>query len=131
MKTSCGIILTRDGKYLLGHTNGGGSNAWTILKGVRDEGETEETAAYREFKEETGIDLKALGLPITRLSSYKMRDKMVVVFLCKDDNELTAQLVPKCSSMVRPDYPEIDYFKWVTKEVAHGMVFNSQQHLFA
>jgi 8-oxo-dGTP pyrophosphatase MutT (NUDIX family) len=131
MKTSCGIVLKHGGKYLLGHTNGGSvPNAWTIFKGVRDAGETEEAAALREFREETGIDLTALGLTIEPLSSYTMKDKRVIVFLCEDRAGLTVNQKLVCESMVRPNYPEIDKFQWFTKEDAHKMVFNSQKYLF-
>ncbi len=132
MKTSCGILLKHGDKYLLGHTNGGSvPNAWTIFKGMREDSDfSYEAAAYREFKEETGIDLKAIGLPITELSSYVLKDKRVMVFLCEDSYGLTAKMIPICESMVRPNYPEIDRFQWVTKEEAHSMVFNSQKFLF-
>jgi predicted NUDIX family NTP pyrophosphohydrolase len=132
MNLSCGILLHCDGKYLLGHcTNASDHNGWTIFKGLKDADETNEAAAYREFKEETGIDLKALGLKLKPFASYQLKTKKVVVFLCEDENAITLNIKPKCHSMVEPGgFPEIDDFLWMTKEEAYNKVFQSQKFLF-
>jgi 8-oxo-dGTP pyrophosphatase MutT (NUDIX family) len=131
MKTSCGIILKSDGKYLLGHTNGAGwNNSWTFFKGLVEPGESYEDAAYREFEEETSINLKKLGLPINYLSDYQMKGKVVKVYMCIDTEGITRNLPLKCNSLVRDDYPEIDDFKWATEAEAENMVTKSQKHLF-
>jgi 8-oxo-dGTP pyrophosphatase MutT (NUDIX family) len=97
---------------------------------LSEPGEDPEQTAYREFKEETGIDLKALGLQIVPFATYSMPHKHVKVFLCEDDNELTVGITPVCHSLVRPGYPEIDKFAWVTAEKAQQMVFKTQKSLF-
>lgn len=49
---SAGVIVRRDGKYLLLHYDAG---HWDFPKGHIEKGETEEQAALRELKEETGL----------------------------------------------------------------------------
>lgn len=136
---SCGVLLVRDGQYLLCHTTNGGAKAWSIPKGMKESSESEQDTAYRECKEETGIDLKALGLSLKEMPEYQynIKDKTTKVFLCEDDNELTANIKLSCSSMVsdRKDpkivFPEVDRFAWVSKEQAKTMVFKSQEHIFS
>lgn len=131
-KTSCGILLRRnDGKYLIGHSTGHGpTNSWTVFKGMQEEGETNKETAYREFKEETSIDLAALGLKLEPFDTYALKDKQVVIFLCVDADGVTGWKTPKCNSYVRDNFPEIDEFKWVDLDEGYTLVCNSQKHLF-
>lgn len=133
MKFSCGILLKCDGKYFIGHATGEGkANAWTIFKGEADAGESHEDAAYREFKEETSIDLKKLGVSISFLSSYEMKDKTVKVYSAECDAKLLEGITPICESLVLPHgFPEIDDYKFATVEEARALVYKSQKHLFA
>ncbi len=58
-----GVVLTRDGKYLLVQENSPGERAhglWNFPAGKVDEGETIEEAAVREAKEEAGYDVKLI-----------------------------------------------------------------------
>jgi len=50
---SAGVVVVRDGKYLLLHYEGG---HWDFAKGHVEKGETEEIAALRELKEETALE---------------------------------------------------------------------------
>ena len=136
MKKSCGILLKRGDLYLIGHStqpdrkNGPSDGNWTIFKGEPEPGEGDKSAAYREFKEETNIDLRALGLDIEPYKTYASKYKQIVVFICNDENEITANIRPVCNSFVYDGYPEIDNFKWVTAEDARRMVFYSHRILF-
>jgi 8-oxo-dGTP pyrophosphatase MutT (NUDIX family) len=130
MKTSCGIILKHGDKYLLGHATHRDQTSWTFFKGLLETNELPEEAAYREFKEETGIDLYGLGLKIAYHSSYYLKDKRVMVYLCDDETGKTLSLTPKCNSLVDGDFPEIDDFRWVTKEEALKLVYRSQKELW-
>lgn len=135
--TSCGILLHHDGKFFVGHcTNKPDVNGWTIPKGRKEPGETDVATAYREFKEETNIDLKALGLGIKQFTAYKMKHKDVVVFFCNDEDGVTTKIQPVCKSLVEPTdfspggFPEIDDFRWVTRSEAERLVFPSQKFMF-
>jgi len=132
MNISCGILLHHDGKYLLGHcTNKPDKDGWTVFKGMQEEGETFAETAFREFKEETGIDLKALGLHRGSFVEYTLKTKKVRVYFVEDEYGVTVNIKPKCHSMVEPGgFPEIDDFAWMTKEEALEKVFPSQKFLF-
>ena len=56
-----GFIFSKDGKFLLGKNRKGGvyEGSFVVPGGGVDEGETKETALYREMLEETGIDIDA------------------------------------------------------------------------
>lgn len=106
-------------------------HGWTVFKGMQDGDESQKATAYREFLEETGINLSALGLTLTPLASYKQKTKNVVLFFCDDEDGVTVNIKPKCHSMVIPgNFPEIDGFAWMTKEEAYTKVFPSQKFLF-
>jgi predicted NUDIX family NTP pyrophosphohydrolase len=139
MQKSCGILLKRGDLYLIGHTTqpipgreiGMMDGNWTIFKGLQNEGEDYKTTAYREFKEETGIDLQSLGLEIEPYKTYPSKNKEVIVFLCDDKNGITTNLRPVCNSFVTDNYPEIDDFLWVSASQARSMVYPSHRILFS
>lgn len=56
-----GVIVVRDGKVLMGKRAGShGENTWMFLGGYLEFGETIETCARRELKEETGLIMKTI-----------------------------------------------------------------------
>ena len=57
---SGGCVFDKDGKVLLQRR--GDSNKWGFPGGAIEIGETPEMAVVREFKEETGLDVKVSGL---------------------------------------------------------------------
>lgn len=125
MKLSSGIILYRKknhkvefflvrpgGPFYKEHQN----NIWTFPKGEKNENESEEEAAKREFKEETGI---VINQDIYPLGKIKLRKgKLVCAFYCERDvnpqlisSSLFEMEYPKGSG-VRKCFPEIAEARW-------------------
>lgn len=139
-KTSAGFLLRSGGLYLICHTTHGHlppvetDFRWSISKGIVEDGEYEIEAAIRELKEETDIsilDFVDIDRKIEPLNVYSIKKKTIKVFFAEDPNGLLLTHPLKCNSFVPGrGYPEMDAFKWATKEEARGMVFISQKHLF-
>lgn len=146
MKISCGFLLKSNGLYLLCHAtrlhfmSDLNDQHWAIPKGQMDEGETELQTAIRELQEETDINiLKHViirsDLPI--IDRYTLKKKETRVFFLNDEKGVLVNLPLKCNSIMmnHPDtryngLPEMDDYKWVTKEEGFAMAFDSQKHLF-
>ena len=61
MRITCGIFfIDENDKLLIGHPTGNGDNVWSIPKGESDVGEDHKETAYREFHEETGLNLNLI-----------------------------------------------------------------------
>lgn len=129
MKVTCGIYLynIKTNNFLLCHatmSRGG----WSIPKGLKDEGEDCYTAASRELKEETNIDIKDISilekhqLPPVK---YKKQNKVLESFLIITDTQIDDTML-KCTSLVNGKYPEIDKFKWVTLDELKTLAHESQ-----
>ncbi len=74
-KSVAGVVL-RDGKVLLArHTYGAGKGRLIIPGGYLQNGESPEGALQREFLEETGVEVRAVGLLGVR---FNMHDWYVV-----------------------------------------------------
>jgi 8-oxo-dGTP pyrophosphatase MutT (NUDIX family) len=126
MKITCGIYLynINSKKFLLCHATRSKANLWSIPKGILDENETIEEAAFRELFEETGImkdEMKLMFMQSLPPVKYKKQNKVLESFL------IVASIPPeielKCHSMVLGIFPEIDRYTWATieemKELAH------------
>lgn len=126
MECSAGIIPFRknsDGEleFFVGHPGGTDwekKDYWAYLKGNIKANESAETAAMREFKEESGIDLvnvtkdKLITLGITKQNKYKHVIAFAVYYPDIDPE--------KCYSNMADNglNPEIDRYAWLTyKEV--------------
>ena len=131
-QVSAGILLYRwrgpDLELLVAHPGGPiwakrDEGAWSIPKGLAEQGEDLASAGRREFHEETGFpvpegELVALGE--TRLKS----GKVVHAWAAKGDidpaelrsNDFTMEWPPRSGRM--SSFPEIDRVAWVTPEQA-------------
>ena len=77
------LLVHPGGPYWANRDNG----AWSVPKGLIDEGEDAEAAARREFTEETGL---AVGGELVPLAPRRQRSgKMVLCWLAKADLDLT------------------------------------------
>ena len=134
---SAGILLEHKGKFLIGHPTEltGTTHGWGILKGRQDANETLVQTAFREFKEESNLDLILTpGVICTPRPFYKYTvssKKQVYVFWAVDPYGYTTQHNFSCPSLVpNTDKPEIDKYKWVTADEAVDLVVESQKGLF-
>ncbi len=138
MKTSAGILLYRlvpQLELLLGHPGGPfwakrHEGAWSVIKGEIEEGEDPESAARREFEEETGISAPPT---LTSIGSIRQKSgKVVVAFAAELDvdadglrsNHIEIEWPPKSGRFV--DIPEIDRFAWFADDEAR-IVLNPAQ----
>lgn len=137
---SAGILLYRqrsgETEVLLIHPGGpywtnkdGG--AWMIPKGGVDEGETPQSAAAREFEEETGASLAAAPFPLCRVK--QSGGKIVEVFAAEgafdpehlSSNDFEMEWPPRSGQLRR--FPEADRARWMTLTEARRMMLESQR----
>lgn len=105
--------------------------AWSIPKGEFSEGELPETAARREFSEETGFALPAELIALTPI--VQSRSKVVHPFAVEADfdaNELRSNTFqmewPPRSGMMR-EFPEVDRAAWFPIEDAQRKIVAGQR----
>ena len=125
---------------MLGHPTEltGTTNGWGILKGKVDGDEYLASAALREFKEESNIDLTvppySYGMVYAHRPFFKFdvgNKKTVYVFWFLDTAGTVFKANLSCPSLVTgTDKPEIDKYLWVTSEEAQVLVADSQKELF-
>lgn len=141
-KVSAGILLFRRTKgaleVLLAHPGGPfwtkrDVGAWTIPKGVVDEGEDHLAAARREFEEETGVRLAG---PFVPLGSIRQKaGKTVHAWACEGDLD-PAKLVSNTTRTEWPPrsgkwitYPEVDRCEWFPPDEARIRINPAQAEL--
>jgi predicted NUDIX family NTP pyrophosphohydrolase len=137
-RTSAGIVLFRRTpafELLLVHPGGPfwakkDEAAWSIPKGLVDDGEDLETAARREFSEETGHAPPGQLMP---LGAFKQSGgKLVVVFALEGDFD-PATLVSTTIPLEWPPrsgrtitIPEVDRAEWMSPERAATRLHKGQ-----
>jgi predicted NUDIX family NTP pyrophosphohydrolase len=139
---SAGLLLYRrrpDGlEVFLAHPGGPfwrdrDAGAWTIPKGVVDEGEELLAAALREFQEETGIAPQG---PFVSLGSVRQKaGKVVHAWAWEGDADPTRIVSNTTSSEWPPGsgrritYPEVDRCAWFDLATARGRMNPAQAEL--
>lgn len=139
MKQSAGILLYRRTadqlQFLLVHPGGPfwknkDLGSWSIPKGEFTDEEQALDAAIREFKEETGVDLKG---DFTELNSVKLKSgKVVYAWALEHDldadsiisNTFEMEWPPKSGKLI--PIPEIDKAAWFTAEEALAKINPAQ-----
>ena len=139
IKKSAGILLfrERDGhvEVLLVHPGGPfwakkDDGAWSVPKGELEEDEDPLTAAMREVKEETGIDIDGDLIAMKQLR--QPGGKIVYAWAAEGDfdaatlksNSFSMEWPPK--SGLRREFPEVDRAAWFTLELAKSKILRGQ-----
>lgn len=110
-------------------------DVWSISKGEVEEGEDHLTAAYREFREEVGVELPDTE-PVELGSSKKSSGKLDYIWALEADitvHELpedmfTMEWPPRSGKMQQ--FVENDRAEWFTAATAETKVFASQRVFF-
>lgn len=142
MKLSAGLLLYRTTtgqlEVLLVHPGGPfwkkkDLGAWSIPKGEYSEPEDALTAAMREFKEETGMDINGNFLALTPVKQKS--GKVVHAFAIAADID-TSKIVSNTFPLEWPprsgksiDVPEIDRAEWFTVTEAKQKINAAQSQL--
>lgn len=132
---SAGLLPYRFGsglEILIAHPGGPwfekrDAGAWSVVKGLVKEDETDEEAAAREFEEETGWpapDAPWISLGETTLKSRKV----VVAWAVERDYDLET-FNPGTFTLYGRQYPEIDRVAWSTPDEARERL-NPAQNVF-
>lgn len=109
--------------------------AWSIPKGVYEPGEAPETAARREFEEETGI---LIGAPLIPLGEFRQPGgKVVTAFAAEGDidpvtvrsNTFTMEWPPKSGRTAA--FPEVDRAGWFDPAAAAAKILKGQRPILA
>jgi len=143
-KMSAGILLHRKApagvEVLLVHPGGPfwakkDAGAWSIPKGLADEGEDLLIAAKREFREETGMAVEGAFLA---LGAHKQPGgKTVVAFACEGDfdpaslssNTFALEWPPRSGRMA--EFPEVDKAAWFSIDQAMEKIHKGQRPILA
>ena len=143
-KISAGVLLYRKTpagpEVLLVHPGGPfwakkDAGAWSIPKGLADEGEDLHEAAKREFLEETGMTVEGAFLD---LGKHKQPGgKTIVAFACEGDfdpaslssNTFTLEWPPRSGKTA--EFPEVDKAAWFSIDEALAKISKGQRPIIA
>jgi len=137
---SAGILVYRkvneDLEVLLVHPGGPfwknkNSNAWSIPKGLVEEGEKELEGAIREFAEETGFKLNSKDF-IELHEAKQTSGKVIKVWAIEDSfdadklksNTFKMEWPPKSEKL--QEFPEVDRAEWYEIEYAKTKIVKGQ-----
>lgn len=133
MEITCGIFLINieEDKILICRPTGL-EDKWSIPKGIKEDGESELSAAIRELYEETNIDFNDLS--ILKMSQYdkeryKNKRKKLMPFVVYFSGDLS-QFDLKCNSFFKSgkeELPEISGYKWVSIPEAKKVLHDTQK----
>jgi predicted NUDIX family NTP pyrophosphohydrolase len=141
---SAGVLAWRRGsggaEFLLVHPGGPfwaskDQHAWSIPKGVVEEGEDPWAAARREFAEELGQPIVGAGEPLTPCPTSG--GKLVLAWLVEADldvrevrsNDFEMEWPPRSGRRAR--FPEVDRAGWFDAETAARKLHKGQQPILA
>ena len=132
---SAGLLPYRGGdvlEVLIAHPGGPwfankDAGSWSLIKGLVKAGENDESAALREFAEETGWDPPSEGW--VPLGETTLRSKKVVIAWAVERDFDLETFDPGTFTLYGKEYPEIDVVVWMTPEEAR-MKLNPAQGVF-
>ncbi|MEO8201763.1 MAG: NUDIX domain-containing protein [Gemmatimonadota bacterium] len=142
MKHSAGILLYRlrshGPEVLLVHPGGPfwarkDQGAWSIPKGEVIEGESAETAARREFEEETGKCPEGVGIELEPIRQSGGKTVFAWAVLGDFDpanlrsNTFAMEWPPRSGRMT--DFPEVDRAEWFCLPTARTKINKAQANL--
>jgi predicted NUDIX family NTP pyrophosphohydrolase len=142
-KVSAGILLFRrraaSAEVMLVHPGGPfwakkDLGAWSIPKGLVDEGEDLLAAAKREFLEETGMVVDGEFLD---LGAHKQPGKTIVAWACEGDfdpatlksNTFSLEWPPRSGRTA--EFPEVDQAAWYSIDEAFMKINKGQKPIIA
>jgi predicted NUDIX family NTP pyrophosphohydrolase len=143
VKTSAGIVLYRwkgpELQVLLGHMGGPfwekrDEGAWSIPKGLVEEGEDPLTTARREFQEEMGSlpEGDLIELPEIRQKSGKRVKAWALEGeldpAMHESNLFSLEWPPKSGNIQQ--FPELDQVEWMSMDKACSKAVEGQAELF-
>ena len=139
---SAGILLYRRNpaglEVLLAHPGGPfwhsrDEGAWCIPKGGREDGETPEQTARREFEEELGMPAEGSLQPLGRLR--QKGGKWVEAYAMEGEfeperlNSIMFRMEWPPRSGRFSEFPEVDQARWFALDEARGIILESQRPL--
>lgn len=136
---SAGILLYRfnEGKLLVMLVHPGGpfwakkdDGAWSIPKGIYEEGENPLNAAKREFQEETGQEMDGEFID---LGEVKQPSRKIVHAWALEHDFDTSKIISNTFSLEWPpksgitrEYPEVDKGQWFDVRAAREKILKGQ-----